>query len=73
MDISNEQLLRSNTPVQRLTLYAILLLSTFLNLYRLDRVGFNGFGNPYYAAGIKSMLLSWHNFFYLAFDPPASS
>ena len=41
-------------------------LSGFLNLYRLDQ---EGFGNTYYAAGVKSMLMSWHNFFFVSFDP----
>jgi 4-amino-4-deoxy-L-arabinose transferase-like glycosyltransferase len=36
---------------------------------RLNKVGFNGLGNPYYAAGVQSMLANWHNFFFLAFDP----
>jgi 4-amino-4-deoxy-L-arabinose transferase-like glycosyltransferase len=54
---------------QHLLLVAILLLSAFLNLYRLDRIGINGFGNYYYAVAVKTMLTSWRNFFYLAFDP----
>jgi 4-amino-4-deoxy-L-arabinose transferase-like glycosyltransferase len=40
--------------------------STFLNLYRL---GQNGYGSHYYAAAVKSMLMSWHNLFFVAFDP----
>lgn len=48
---------------------AILQLSAFLNLYRLNLVGQNGLGNTYYAAAIQSMLTSWHNFFYLSVDP----
>lgn len=47
----------------------ILLLSAFLNLYRLNLVGRNGLGNTYYAAAVQSMLTSWHNFFYLSVDP----
>src|SRR5579884_1873425 len=27
------------------------------------------FPNLYYAAAVRSMLLSWHNFFFVAFDP----
>jgi len=50
----------------RLELPAILLLALALRLWRLDQ---NGFGLEYYAAAIRSMLGSWHNFFYLAFDP----
>src|SRR5207249_505228 len=28
-----------------------------------------GYANQYYAAAIKSMLQSWHNFFFVSFDP----
>jgi 4-amino-4-deoxy-L-arabinose transferase-like glycosyltransferase len=47
-------------------LLLITMLSLFLNTLHLNR---EGYGNLYYAAGIKSMLESWHNFFYLAYDP----
>lgn len=47
-------------------LVAILVLATFLHFFRLDQ---EGFANLYYAATVKSMLTSWHNFFYAAFDP----
>jgi 4-amino-4-deoxy-L-arabinose transferase-like glycosyltransferase len=29
----------------------------------------NGFGNPYYAAAVRSMMSSWHNFWFCSFDP----
>ncbi|HEX3722070.1 MAG TPA: glycosyltransferase family 39 protein [Nitrolancea sp.] len=45
---------------------AIVLLSAVLNLYRLSH---EGLGNLYYAAAVKSMLMSWHNFFFVAADP----
>ncbi|MFN8594404.1 MAG: glycosyltransferase family 39 protein [Thermomicrobiales bacterium] len=51
---------------EHLALGAILLLAAFLNLFRLDR---EGYGNTYYAATVKSMLTSWHNFFFVSFDP----
>lgn len=51
---------------QRIALGAILLLSTSLNFLLLNRVGY---GNTYYAAAVKGMLQSWHNFFYVSFDP----
>jgi 4-amino-4-deoxy-L-arabinose transferase-like glycosyltransferase len=44
----------------------ILLLATGLRLWRLDQ---NGYSNLHYAATIRSMLVSWHNFFFVAFDP----
>src|SRR6478672_2162484 len=47
-------------------LAAVLLLSAALNLYHLDRVGY---GNQYYAAAVLSMLQSWHNLFFVSFDP----
>jgi 4-amino-4-deoxy-L-arabinose transferase-like glycosyltransferase len=50
----------------RLALTAILLFGAALRLWRLDQ---NGFGNEYYAAGVRSMSGSWHNFLYHAFDP----
>ncbi|MDR3565631.1 MAG: glycosyltransferase family 39 protein [Negativicutes bacterium] len=45
---------------------SILLLSAFLHFARL---GQEGFANLYYAAGVKSMLQNWHNFFFVSFDP----
>ena len=47
-------------------LSGILALSAFLNLYKLTQ---NGYANTYYAAAVRSMLLSWHNFFFVSFDP----
>lgn len=47
----------------------ILLLGAFLRFYRL---GADGVGNQYYAATVKSMLTSWHNFFYASFEPGGS-
>ncbi len=29
----------------------------------------NGYGNLYQAATVRSMLLNWHNYFYVSFDP----
>jgi 4-amino-4-deoxy-L-arabinose transferase-like glycosyltransferase len=44
----------------------VMLVSIFLNFYQL---GQNGFGNTYYAAAVRSMLDSWHNFFFVSLDP----
>lgn len=49
-----------------LILTMIALLSFGLNFYAISKVGY---GNGYYAAAIKSMTLSFKNFFYVAFDP----
>jgi 4-amino-4-deoxy-L-arabinose transferase-like glycosyltransferase len=50
----------------RIALAAILGLSAALNTYDLSR---NGWANNFYSAGVKSMLLSLHNFLYISFDP----
>jgi len=45
---------------------AILALSAVLNTHRLAQ---NGYANTFYSAGVQSMLKSWHNFFFVSFDP----
>lgn len=50
----------------RILLAIIFVLALFLRLYR---VGLDGYSNIYYAATVRSMLTSWHNFFYASFDP----
>src|SRR5712692_7437470 len=50
----------------RFALPIIILLAAALRLWRLDQ---NGFGTEYYTAGVRSMMQSWHNFFFNAFDP----
>src|SRR5881227_2094543 len=50
---------------QRLALAAILCLSAFLNFFKLTDAEY---GNSYYAAGVKDMLTSWSNFFFVSFD-----
>lgn len=50
----------------RWALGGVLLLAVFLHFYNLQQVGY---GNLYYAAAVKSMLQSWHNFFFVSFDP----
>ena len=47
-------------------LLAALALSAVLNTWALAQ---NGYANVYYSAGVKSMLRSWHNFFFLSADP----
>ncbi|MBI5606437.1 MAG: glycosyltransferase family 39 protein [Deltaproteobacteria bacterium] len=48
-----------------IALALILLLGAVLRLWRLDQ---NGYGTEYYAAGVRSMMDSWHNFLYMSFD-----
>jgi 4-amino-4-deoxy-L-arabinose transferase-like glycosyltransferase len=50
-------------------LVLVLALGTFLRFYQLVT---NDYGNQYYAATVKSMLGSWHNFFFVAFEPGGS-
>jgi 4-amino-4-deoxy-L-arabinose transferase-like glycosyltransferase len=54
------------TPLRHVALIPILLLSAVLNMHRLTQ---NGYANTFYAAGVKSMLRSWHNFVFVSFDP----
>ncbi len=44
----------------------ILLISSVLEILFIAK---NGTGNSYYAAAVKSMLQSWHNFFFVSYDP----
>jgi len=44
----------------------ILALAALLRAWHLDQ---SGFGTQYYAAGVLSMLGSWHNFWFNSFDP----
>lgn len=48
---------------------AVLLLAAWLRFSNLDSLGYV---NHYYTAGVKSMLQSWHNFFYVAAEPGGS-
>jgi 4-amino-4-deoxy-L-arabinose transferase-like glycosyltransferase len=54
------------TRAARLALVAILGAAASLRLWHLDQ---NGYGRQYYAAGVRSMLGSWHAFFFNSFDP----
>lgn len=49
----------------RLLLFLILLLTAFLTCWKMWETGN---GNQYYTAAVKSMLTSWHNFFYVSYD-----
>lgn len=44
----------------------ILIVSVILNFVNL---GIEGYGNEYYAAGVRSMTMSLKNFFFVSFDP----
>src|SRR6476619_927061 len=47
-------------------LAAVLAVAAALNLIGLAS---EGYANSYYAATVKSMLTSWHNFFFVSYDP----
>ncbi|MBN9388620.1 MAG: glycosyltransferase family 39 protein [Chloroflexi bacterium] len=51
---------------QQVGLIGIMGLSASLYLFRLEDLGYS---NEYYASAVKSMLTSWSNFFFGAFDP----
>ena len=51
---------------QAASLTGVLGLALFLNAWNLAQ---NGYGNTYYAAAVRSMTLSWHNFFFASYDP----
>src|SRR5579872_7328329 len=58
---------RSRAPgLEHAGLAGVLVLS---GLFEFVRLGQNGFANTYYSAAVKSMLRSWHNFFFVAADP----
>ncbi len=48
-----------------IALGAIVVLAAVLRLVNLDTLGY---ANHYYAAAVKAMLQSWHNFFSLNSD-----
>ncbi len=53
----------------RIGLAAILLLAAALLFTNLGAIGY---GNTYYTAAVKSMLQSWHNFFFVSAEPGGS-
>src|SRR3712207_1282827 len=56
---------KAKVSAHRLLLSVILALSAFLNLSWLTS---EGYANIYYAATVKNMLASWHNFFFVSYD-----
>ena len=53
--------------VSAMPLAAIAIVGAVLRLWAFDRVG----SNPFYDAAVRSMGLSWHNFFFGAYEPGA--
>ncbi|MCX7172841.1 MAG: glycosyltransferase family 39 protein [Proteobacteria bacterium] len=56
----------SRRPWEPLALLSILVLALALRWWELER---SGWGAEYYTAAVRSMSMSWHNFFFVAFDP----
>ncbi|GIV98189.1 MAG: mannosyltransferase [Herpetosiphonaceae bacterium] len=54
-----------SNSLRRLALAGVLVLAT---LFSFVRLGQEGYGNLYYAAAVRSMLQSWHHFFFVSFD-----
>lgn len=47
-------------------LLCAVVFAAILNFYDIAK---EGYANLYYAAGVKSQMISWHNFFFNSFDP----
>lgn len=54
------------SALHQLGIALIVILSFLLHFLWL---GQEGLANLYYAAGVKSMMMNWHNFFFVSFDP----
>ncbi len=52
-------------PWHRVALIGITLISVLMNFYQLGKNGYSS----YYPAAIRSMMDSWHNLFFAAYDP----
>ena len=52
--------------MKRIGIVLIVLLSTILHFANLAQ---EGMANLYYAAGVKSMMMNWHNLFFVSSDP----
>lgn len=50
----------------KLLLALILILSVILNF---ANIGIEGYANTFYAAGVKSMMMNFKNFFFASYDP----
>jgi 4-amino-4-deoxy-L-arabinose transferase-like glycosyltransferase len=71
LEITNKhaRLLSRERSLELLGISAIVILAVLLRFTNLDALGY---ANHYYTAGVKSMLQSWHNFFFAAAEPGGS-
>ncbi|HEX4466844.1 MAG TPA: hypothetical protein VH025_06630, partial [Solirubrobacteraceae bacterium] len=53
-------------PLRLGGLALVTVAALVLNVHKLAQ---NGYANIFYSAGVKSMLRSFHNFFFVSFDP----
>ncbi len=61
-----ERVVPKRTPAwHRFALGGIMLISIFMNFFQLGK---NGFGT-FYPPAVRSMMDSWHNFFFASYDP----
>ena len=52
--------------IENAAIVGLMALALGMRLWNIEQ---NAWGAEYYSAAVRSMLHSWHNFFYLAFDP----
>ncbi|HEY1778548.1 MAG TPA: glycosyltransferase family 39 protein [Solirubrobacteraceae bacterium] len=64
--LQRSNVLRARAAIHCAGLAAVLALSAVLEFVKLEQ---NGYANTFYSAAVKSMLRSWHNFFFVASDP----
>jgi 4-amino-4-deoxy-L-arabinose transferase-like glycosyltransferase len=71
LEITDERarLFSRERSLELLGITAIVILAVLLRFTNLDALGY---ANHYYTAGVKSMLQSWHNFFFAAAEPGGS-
>lgn len=61
-----EQRVQKSVPFWHwLALGGIILISVCMNFFQLGQTGFTS----YYPEGVRSMMDSWHNFFFASYDP----
>lgn len=61
-----EKMRKTKLTKENIALSIIVVLSAILNFGNLS---IEGYGNAYYASAVKSMTMSWKNFFFVSFDP----
>jgi 4-amino-4-deoxy-L-arabinose transferase-like glycosyltransferase len=59
------RLLGEQKRIGYLGLGLVVAVSAVMNTVRLSQ---NGYANIFYSAGVRSMIRSWHNFFFVSFD-----